>query len=207
MANNQNKLTKFWQELKRRKVVGVIISYAVVAFVLLQLANLLEESFELPAWFDTIVGILLIIGFPIAVIFAWIFDTSEKGIIKTKKSGKPQSSEKPVKEAEKKYFKNVFKFRKAYQILFGLILLGALIYISWNYYNKNQINLKKYSTIIANIDSLYSDIESIEVNSFDLSPLQRLWQVFRLTLDAEKLMNSDTILSAKYFQSKFIIKM
>ena len=99
MTDQSNKLAKLWRELKRRKVVGMIISYAVVAFVLLQLANLLEQSLDLPAWFDKIVGILLIIGFPVVIIFTWIFDVSSKGITKTASEPEkepPLQSSKPI---------------------------------------------------------------------------------------------------------------
>ncbi|WP_167618299.1 tetratricopeptide repeat protein [Maribellus sediminis] len=78
--SDQNRLVKFWHELKRRKVVGVIIVYATVAFILMQLAQLLESSLNLPPWFDTVITIAIIIGFPIAIIFSWIFDVSLKGI-------------------------------------------------------------------------------------------------------------------------------
>jgi TolB-like protein len=80
---NPDKLTRFWHELKRRKVVGVIIVYATTAFILMQLAQVLEGSLNLPAWFDTVITIALIIGFPIAIIFSWIFNVSSKGIVKT----------------------------------------------------------------------------------------------------------------------------
>src|SRR5665811_516725 len=83
MTEKQNKLNKFWKELKRRKVVGVIIVYATTAFILIQLANLLENTLNLPPWFDAVITIALIIGFPIAVIFSWVFDVSSKGIQKT----------------------------------------------------------------------------------------------------------------------------
>ena len=86
MAGRQNKLSKFWTELKRRKVVRVIIVYASTAFILYQLANGLEETFELPLWLDAVVTIFLIIGFPIAVIFSWIFDMTPKGIEVTQSS-------------------------------------------------------------------------------------------------------------------------
>ena len=90
MSKRQNELNKFWQELIRRKVIGVVIVYATTAFILMQLAPLLEESLNLPLWFDTLVTILLIIGFPIIVIFSWVFDVSSKGIQKTD-SNEPES--------------------------------------------------------------------------------------------------------------------
>lgn len=86
MASRQNRLSKFWTELKRRKVVRVIIVYATTAFIIMQFANLLEDTFELPIWFDKTVTILLIIGFPIAIIFSWIFDMTPKGIEVTQSS-------------------------------------------------------------------------------------------------------------------------
>ncbi|WP_297093750.1 hypothetical protein [uncultured Draconibacterium sp.] len=83
MGGHPNKLAKFWQELRRRKVVAVIIVYATTAFILLQLANLFESSLNLPPWFDTVITILLLIGFPFVIILSWIFDVSLKGITKT----------------------------------------------------------------------------------------------------------------------------
>ena len=44
MAENQNRLTKFWNELKRRKVVKVIVIYASTTFILLQLVSILNNQ-------------------------------------------------------------------------------------------------------------------------------------------------------------------
>jgi len=88
MADNQSKLGKFWQELKRRKVVRVVIVYATTAFVLLELVSIIEESLNLPDWFDAMVIVLLAIGFPIAVIFSWVFDVTPKGIEVTQSNDK-----------------------------------------------------------------------------------------------------------------------
>jgi TolB-like protein/Tfp pilus assembly protein PilF len=84
MTNNQNNLTKFWQELKRRKVVKVIIIYASTTFILLQLISILIEPLHLPQWVMTFFIVLLVVGFPIAVIFSWIFDVTPEGIKVTK---------------------------------------------------------------------------------------------------------------------------
>ena len=78
-----NKLTRFWHELKRRKVVGVIIIYASTVFILLQLVSILIEPLRLPPWTMTLLIVLLSVGFPIAIIFSWVFDVSSKGIQKT----------------------------------------------------------------------------------------------------------------------------
>ena len=101
MPDKQNRLSKFWHELKRRKVVSVIIVYATTAFILLQLANLFENILSLPPWFDKVILIALIIGFPIAIIFSWIFDVSSKGITKTESEPEEEALdalENPVSE-------------------------------------------------------------------------------------------------------------
>jgi preprotein translocase subunit Sec61beta len=50
MSESPNKLIKFWQELKRRKIGKVIVAYAATAFILLQLADILTPALLLPAW-------------------------------------------------------------------------------------------------------------------------------------------------------------
>jgi hypothetical protein len=54
MPANPNKLSQFWQELKRRKVLRVITVYAAVAFVILQLVEILAPSLRLPEWIPTL---------------------------------------------------------------------------------------------------------------------------------------------------------
>jgi len=77
-------LKKFFSELKRRKVYGVAISYGISAWVFAQIADLITESFETPLWVMKMIIIALIIGLPIAVILAWVYDMTPQGIIKTK---------------------------------------------------------------------------------------------------------------------------
>jgi hypothetical protein len=50
MPENPNKLTQFWRELKRRRVIHVIIVYATSAFVILELVNNVFEPLQLPDW-------------------------------------------------------------------------------------------------------------------------------------------------------------
>jgi len=74
------------EELKRRKVFRVLASYAVVVFVIMQLVEILFPIFNFPQWTQQFIVILLLIGFPIAAIFSWVFDKTPDGFIKTKKS-------------------------------------------------------------------------------------------------------------------------
>jgi len=84
MAQRPNKLSQFWQELKRRRVVHVITVYASVAWVLIQLVDTLTEPLNLPTGLATIVVIVLAVGFPPAVILSWLYDLTGRGIEKTK---------------------------------------------------------------------------------------------------------------------------
>src|ERR1700704_4298713 len=59
-------------ELKRRHIYRVAAAYAVVAWVLLQLFNNLEPILKLPDWAGTLVLVLLVGGFPVALILAWV---------------------------------------------------------------------------------------------------------------------------------------
>lgn len=84
MSPNSSKLSRFWNELKRRRVVHLITVYASAAFVIIELVNNLTEPLNLPPILATIVIIVLAAGFPLAVIFSWIFDLSGEGIERTK---------------------------------------------------------------------------------------------------------------------------
>ena len=61
-----NKLSQFWQELKRRKVIHVIVVYASAAFVILEAVDIIFPRLNFPDWTITFVMILLAVGFPIA---------------------------------------------------------------------------------------------------------------------------------------------
>jgi len=94
MSGNPNRLIRFWQELKRRRVIHVIIVYATAAFVLIELVGNIYETLKLPDWTPALTLIILMIGFPLAVIFSWIFDVTPEGIEKTKPSRELLKSEK-----------------------------------------------------------------------------------------------------------------
>ena len=67
-------------ELKRRNVFRVAIAYLVIAWLLAQVSATLENALNMPAWFDTMVVSLLLIGFPIALFFSWVFEITPEGI-------------------------------------------------------------------------------------------------------------------------------
>ena len=74
----------FFAELKRRNVTRVAGVYIVVGWLLVQVATALEDSIGLPAWFDGLIVSLLLIGLPIALIFAWAFELTPEGVVRDK---------------------------------------------------------------------------------------------------------------------------
>jgi len=70
-------------ELRRRKVFRVAAAYAVVAWLLLQVADILLDNFGAPEWVFKSFTVMLVLGFPLAVILAWIFDLTPDGVRRT----------------------------------------------------------------------------------------------------------------------------
>lgn len=67
-------------ELKRRHVFRVGIAYAVIAWLLVQVAVSVEAPLRLPEWTDTLIIVILAIGFPIALLLAWAFERTPGGV-------------------------------------------------------------------------------------------------------------------------------
>ena len=76
-------LKNFFAELKRRNVYKVAIAYGVVAWLLMQIASQIFPFFEIPNWAVRLVVLLLVIGFPIALIIAWAFELTPEGLKRT----------------------------------------------------------------------------------------------------------------------------
>ena len=69
-----------FNELKRRNVFKVAIAYIIVAWLLLQVSDTLVPALHLPDWFLSGVAFLLILGFPVSIIFAWAFELTPEGL-------------------------------------------------------------------------------------------------------------------------------
>ncbi len=95
MAQDENKSMTFWEELKRRKVVRVVIAYLVVGWGLIQIADVTLEPLHLPEWSDTLVVWLVALGFPIAIVLAWILDVTPRGIEVTAAASDDDSASPP----------------------------------------------------------------------------------------------------------------
>jgi hypothetical protein len=84
-------LSSLFQELKRRNVFRVAIAYIAVAWLVLQVSDIVFESFGTPDWVMKTLMFVLAIGFPLAVLFAWAFEMTPEGIKKEKDVDRTQS--------------------------------------------------------------------------------------------------------------------
>lgn len=86
-GSGQTGLTRLWAELKRRHVVRVAMVYAIVGWLVIQVANATFSDFGIPAWAYRFVVLMVVLGFPISLIIAWAFELTPEGI-KTSKTAK-----------------------------------------------------------------------------------------------------------------------
>ena len=101
-----------WSELKRRKVIRIAAGYVIGGWLLLQLTDVLRGLLELPSWIGRLVVLFVVIGFPVVVTFAWIFDITSDGMVRDRR------------RAEKR-----FGIRMDFALLGAVLLLtGWLLY-------------------------------------------------------------------------------
>jgi TolB-like protein/Flp pilus assembly protein TadD len=67
-------------ELKRRKVFKVGAAYLVVAWLLIQVVSTVAPQLNLPEWAPRLITFVLLLGFPVALVLAWIFDNTPEGV-------------------------------------------------------------------------------------------------------------------------------
>jgi TolB-like protein/Flp pilus assembly protein TadD len=77
-------MASLWRELKRRNVVRVAMAYVIVSWLILQLTDVLVPLLTLPEWVGRLVFLMLLVGFPLALFFAWAFELTPEGLKKEK---------------------------------------------------------------------------------------------------------------------------
>ena len=107
----------FFAELRRRNVYKVAVTYAVVAWLLVQVATQVLPIFEIPNWGIRLVVLLIVVGFPIALVIAWAFELTPEGIKRTEDVD-------PAFEAQKKSPAWIYIALSAAFLSIGLFYLG-----------------------------------------------------------------------------------
>jgi tetratricopeptide (TPR) repeat protein len=119
MTQKSNSLERFWKELKRRKVFGVVTTYAATAYIIIEVTNNLVEPLSLPAWIAKLVILLLGAGLPIVVILSWIFDFTPQGIMKTESLEELERRESVTRPVKRK--------QRASYVLNAVLIIAVII--------------------------------------------------------------------------------
>src|SRR6516165_3313437 len=114
------KVGNFFAELKRRNVYKVAVAYAIVAWLLIQIATQVFPFFEIPNWAVRLVILLLILGFPAALIFSWAFEITPEGI-------KRESEIEPGKSVTRKTGRKLVGLTVVLAVIAASLLLFQLV--------------------------------------------------------------------------------
>jgi len=108
-------MNNFITELRRRNIFRIAGVYAVVSWILMQVVSVMTPALNLPDWVDSFFAVVLIIGFPIALLLAWAFEMTPEGMKRTEGvSGENSIAAKTGRKLD-------------FAILGGLVLVGALV--------------------------------------------------------------------------------
>jgi TolB-like protein/Flp pilus assembly protein TadD len=144
------KIDNFFAELMRRNVYKVAVAYAVVSWLLLQAGSIFLPAFDAPRWVMKIFIIVIIFGFPVALIFSWAFEITPEGI-------KLESEIEPNKSTARR------TGRKIVAVTIALAVVAAGLFVYQLVRSKSDIVGSPPTAMIAN--------KSIAVLPFsDLSP-------------------------------------
>ena len=76
-------MKQFYSELKRRNVIKSALAYIVVSWVVIQVMSIILPTIEAPSYVMKLLLVILIIGFPLWIVFAWVYEITHDGIKKT----------------------------------------------------------------------------------------------------------------------------
>ncbi len=132
MSKKPAKVSIFWQELKRRKVIKAVAMYAATAFIIMEAGDIMLPRLGLPDWTVTFLIVLLIAGFPITLILSWIFDMTPHGVEKTANVGEDnKTAEIPQKN------QRLFRFSN---FVIAILLVTVCILIYPKLFQKDLLN-------------------------------------------------------------------
>jgi len=169
MTRRPSRLKIFFAELKRRGVARVATVYTVVGIGIIEISDIIGGRFSLPEWAIQLIIILVICGFPVAVILGWIFDITSKGIERTEALTPQEHSSLPS-----------FTWRPSWVSVIMFILLIALTVTYCTVPRPNALGFKKQDWII---------ISDLENNTDDEIFDNSLAQALSVTIDQSKYVS------------------
>jgi tetratricopeptide (TPR) repeat protein len=201
MAGKPKNPLQFWEELKQRRVVRVIIVYVASSFAILQGVDMIFPRIGFPSWTITMVMIILACGLVISIIFSWIYDITPEGIKKasdlelikdehestvaTKLSAEKLTADLTNVELqaqeEKFYVEKINRYKKKERV-YSLSSLGAIlaVIILFLFSSGSTLPFSKRDWIVI------TDFENLTENPvFDRS----LYTAFSLTINQSRYIN------------------
>jgi TolB-like protein/Tfp pilus assembly protein PilF len=115
---------RFFAELKRRRVFRVMAVYGVVAFAVLQVADILVPALRLPESFITAIALLAILGFPVAIVLAWALEMTPQGLKRTEGAAPGELAEIIAAPASKRWPAGVLALAGMTALLAGAWYVG-----------------------------------------------------------------------------------
>ncbi|MGH8101924.1 MAG: tetratricopeptide repeat protein [Chthoniobacterales bacterium] len=114
------KIDSFFSELKRRNVYKVAVAYVVIAWLTIQAASIFLPAFNAPQWAMQIVILILVVGFPVALILSWAFEITPEGI-------KLESEIDPAKSITRKTGRKIAAFTAVVAAIAAAMLVFQLV--------------------------------------------------------------------------------
>ena len=151
------KVSKFFAELKRRKVYKVAVAYAVVSWLLIQAASIFLPTFDAPPCMMKAVVVLLALGFVLSAVLSWVFDITPQGIKRTAAISQDEAVD-IIRQLEAQARQ---EFVRGY--LSALVYAGlgdktkAIDYLKREYLNHDNIDLSEIR-VGAMLDGLRTDV-------------------------------------------------
>jgi serine/threonine-protein kinase len=147
------KINNFFAELKRRNVYKVAVAYAVVAWLLIQAASIFLPAFNAPPWAMQIVILILVVGFPIALVFSWAFEITPEGI-------KLESEIDPAKSITRKTGRKIIAFT-------AVVAAIAVALLVFQFVRARSTTAPREDASAARTDAATAPNKSIAVLPFD----------------------------------------
>ena len=144
-------MSSLYEELKRRNVVRVALLYGAVAWVLIQIVDIVMPRLGIPDWSITLVIVLLGIGFPIALIFAWAFELTPEGLKRTREVSPEASTTSATGQ-------------KINHLIIGLLCLALVVVVIDSYVLQDAVQPATVPSVVTPSET--PDLTSIAVLPF-----------------------------------------
>ena len=188
-------MLKLYKEFKRRKMFRPLVAYAGFAFVTLQVTEIIFPRLFLPDWTNTFVVVLVLLGFPIIIILAWVYDITPRGIKKTFPNKKDSASDNDANKS-KKILLPLTGFFTVIGVIFwvwySLVGVTSATEIDLRVGIKKSIAILHFENLSGNKDGDFFCSALTEQIRGSLSKLSKLEIASRLISDKLKRKNGDS---------------